>query len=122
MRLAIALTNCQLAASNLTTYNCSDEMSIAECTKPMATESVNSVAYKAYTIYAAHADSLCFYLQSEEFSSRTERSVNALYASTMDATDRLTVLGTQATTLMDAAREVRAEQAAAAEAAFDALR
>ena len=39
---------------------------LKERTKPMV-ESVNSIAYSAYTTFYTHAESMCFYLQSEAF-------------------------------------------------------
>jgi hypothetical protein len=61
-RLAVHFTNCHLAKSGLTTYECTATMSIEACTKPMV-DSPASLAYTAYTHFYTHAESMCFYLQ-----------------------------------------------------------
>ena len=114
-RLAVRLTNCHLAASNLTTYPCDDSKLIAECTRPMV-ESPSAIAYKVYTTFVAHADSLCFFLSSEAFERRAEAAVNSLYNSARDATDHLRALGVQASGLVEVTGSVREGQQAAVEA------
>ena len=66
-RLAVEFTNCHLTKSGMEPYSCTEDMQIHECTKPMAVESVNSLAFSVYTTFFTHAESMCFYLQSEAF-------------------------------------------------------
>lgn len=61
-RLAVAFTNCHLAKSGLTTYECTESMDLVACTKPMV-DSPGSLAFTAYTHFYTHAESMCFYLQ-----------------------------------------------------------
>jgi hypothetical protein len=120
-RLAVRFTNCQLSSTGLTTYRCTDNMTIAECTRPMV-ESQNSIAYRVYTTYVTHTDSLCFHLQGEAFELRAESAVHALYASSRDAASRLGDLGQEAAALAETTAAVRSDQLAAAESASALLR
>lgn len=118
-RLAIRFTNCHLGASGLRTYRCTSNMSIADCTRPMAFDSPSGVAFKTYTSYVTHADNLCYYLQAHEFERRSALTVNALYASTRSASELMASLGMQAgevakTTLSLHTKQQEATQSAAA--------
>ena len=78
-RLAIAFTNCHLAKSGLPTYACTDEMTVEACTAPMAA-STSGLAFSSYTTFFTHAESICFYLQSQAFQASTEAAVDALHS------------------------------------------
>ena len=80
-RLAVQFTNCHLEKSGLPTHECTDDMPIHVCTKPMVIQSVNSLAFSVYTTFFTHAESMCFYLQSEAFQHAAEQAVDALHAS-----------------------------------------
>ena len=80
-------------------------------------DSVNSIAYSAYTTFYTHAESMCFYLQSEAFQRATENAVDALHASARGTAAQLGELQTQATHLITDTKAIRSEQDAAAEAA-----
>ena len=41
-------------------------MTTAACTRPMV-DSPSALAFKAFTTFSTHADSLCFFLQAEAF-------------------------------------------------------
>ena len=110
-RLAIHLTNCHMRASNLTWYPCSDDATIADCTRPMV-DSPSAIAFRVYTTFVAHADSLCFFLRSEAFERRAASAVDALYGSSRDATERLHALTDEAAGLV-AAAAARSRAAAA---------
>jgi hypothetical protein len=71
--LRTQFTNCHLEKSELETYPCTEEMSLAACTRPMA-DSTNGIAYVAYTHFFTHAESMCFYLQSAAFQAATEQA------------------------------------------------
>lgn len=87
-RLAVDFTNCHLAKSGLTTYECTSEMSLADCTKPMV-DSAAALAFNAYTHFYTHAESMCFYLQSREFQRSTETLVDQLHASAQGTASQL---------------------------------
>merc|ERR1719316_618020 len=93
-RLAVMFTNCHLEKSGLTTYTCTEAMSVEACPRPMV-DSVNSIAYSAYTTFFTHAESMCFYLQSEAFQRATEVAVDALHASAAGTARQLDELQTQ---------------------------
>ena len=113
-------TNCHLEKSGLQTYECTEDMSVAACTRPMV-DSTNSLAYNAYTQFFTHAESMCFYLQSAAFQAATEHAVDALHASARGTAEKLGELQTHTGALVDDTRAIRAEQAAAAEAATELL-
>jgi hypothetical protein len=117
---ALQFTNCHLEKSGLETYSCTDDMSVEACTRPMV-DSVNSIAYSAYTTFFTHAESMCFYLQSEAFQRSTEQAVDSLHASARGTAEQLSALQTQTTTMIDDTRAIRIEQAAASEAAQELL-
>ena len=75
-RLAIAFANCHWSSAERRTYKCTDEMSIASCTREM-TES----AFDVYTQFFNHIEDVCFYLQSQLWQEKTERvSTRLTYA------------------------------------------
>lgn len=119
-RLAVQFTNCHLQKSGLDTYECSAVMSVEACTKPMV-DSPNSVAYNAYTHFFTHAESMCFYLQSEAFQKSSEAAVQALHASAQGTTDRLVSVQDQLGEVRGSQEEIKAEQAAALAAASQLL-
>ena len=116
-RLAVQFTNCHLKKSGLPTHECTDDMPIHVCTKPMVVQSVNSLAFSVYTTFFTHAESMCFYLQSEAFQHAAEQAVDALHASATGTARQLGALHALATDLVDGTREVRTEQDRAMEAA-----
>ena len=115
---ALELANRQLAASGLETYACPADATIADCTRPLV-DSTNSIAYKVFTEYMAHSDSLCFHLHSAAFEERSAAVVNSLYESSRDASDRMRALAGQAATLADETAAAREEHAAAARLAAE---
>ena len=104
-RLAVHFTNCHLRRSNLTRYPCRSNMTLAECTLPMVS-SPSAIAFKAYTTFTAHADSLCFYHESEAFQRNAEAAVEALHASTRTATVHIGALGEQTGSMLAAAASI----------------
>ena len=115
-RLAVQFTNCHMEKSLLPTYACTESMDIAQCTRPMV-DSVNSIAYSAYTTFYTHAESMCFYLQSEAFQRATEQAVDRLHASAKGTAAQLGELQAQAGHIVSDTMSIRNEQQAAAEAA-----
>ena len=115
-RLAIAFTNCHLAKSGLPTYACTDEMTVEACTAPMAA-STSGLAFSSYTTFFTHAESICFYLQSQAFQASTEAAVDALHSNSRLAAVRLIELREQTGAVQAVAAATLAEQEAAAAAA-----
>ena len=118
-RLAVRFTNCHLRRSGLGTYPCAANMTVAACTRPMV-DSPSAIAFKAYTTFSTHVDSICFYLQSEAFQQSAEAAVDALHTSTLTTATRLSSLSTHTDTALAAAEAIHRNQHAAALAA-DAL-
>ena len=118
--LAVQFANCHLQKSGLPTYECSRNMTTASCTQPMV-DSVNSIAYSVYTTFYTHAESMCFFLQSEAFERATERAVDQLHLSSVDAAKRMAALGEHAASLVEHTSTIRAEQLRAVDAARSLL-
>ncbi|EFC50647.1 predicted protein [Naegleria gruberi] len=74
-KLAIQLTNCHLAKSGLKTFECTEMMTVEECTKDMIS---SPIAFNAYTEFSTHVDQICFYIKSESFQEESERLVEQL--------------------------------------------
>ena len=91
-------------------------MSVEACTRPMV-DSTHSIAYTSYTQFFTHAESMCFYLQSAAFQQATEHAVDALHTTARGTAQRLGELQEHAGALLDDTKAIRAEQAAASEAA-----
>lgn len=83
-RLAVALSNCHLNASGLTTRPCTPDMTLLECT-----QSLSDVAFTTYTAFFTHADVICYFVKSELWRARTQETVHALYRSARDTTRAL---------------------------------
>lgn len=71
--LAVDFTNCHLKKSGKTTYNCSRDKSIEECTSSM-----DDLAFNAYTTFFTHTTNICYYLQSQAWQEKTEDTVSKL--------------------------------------------
>lgn len=69
-RLAIAFANCHWASAERPTYECSDEMSIAKCTREMSES-----AFDVYTQFFNHIEDACFYLQSQLWQEKTDQVI-----------------------------------------------
>ena len=72
-KLAVEFANCHLEKSGRTTYPCTDDMSVKECTLDM-----DSVAFQTYTEFFTHTTHICYFLQSELWQERTENTVARL--------------------------------------------
>ena len=114
-RLAVEFTNCHLAKSGLPTYACTEEMTLQECTRPMA-DSASGLAYSTYTLFYTHTESICFYMQSQAFQLSTEAAVNSLHSASRLAANRLQDLQQQAVEIGGRASEILSKQTAAAAA------
>ncbi|KAK3753983.1 hypothetical protein QZH41_009257 [Actinostola sp. cb2023] len=72
-KLGVQLLNCQSLAENRKTFECTDEMSIAQCTSNMDSETWNS-----YHIISNRARSVCYATRQQQFRLKTEYAVNQL--------------------------------------------
>jgi len=81
-RLAIQLANCHFQKSGKPTFICSNNMSILNCTQNMYGDSWNTYTefYNHASIFRIYFDveSICFYMQSENWQITTEKTINAL--------------------------------------------
>ena len=72
-RLALELTNCHLQKLGRTLYPCLETDLLWNCTKDM-----DDNAFNALTTFTAHTSNVCFFLASQLWQERTQRTVNAL--------------------------------------------
>ena len=72
-KLAIAFTNCHLAASGKPTYPCDDESDVAACTKDM-----DVLSFNAYTEFFTHTGHICFFLHQVTWQEKTELTISTL--------------------------------------------
>ena len=119
-KLAVQFTNCHLEKSGLDQYACTREMSVASCTRPMV-DSPSGLAYSAYTTFYTHAESMCYYLQSEAFQRATETAVDLLHSSARGTAQQLNQLHTQTSAVAAASETILAEQQLASAAAKELL-
>ncbi|XP_072031530.1 protein brambleberry-like [Amphiura filiformis] len=76
-KLGVALLNCQSKAEGRPTYTCTEDMTVAECTKPMDPNTWNS-----YHIISNRARSVCYSVRQQQFQRQTQIAVNHLASST----------------------------------------
>lgn len=79
-KLAVLLSSCHLSRSGKRFYPCSREMTLHECTQSMDVEGFN-----VYTQFSIHIDNICYYLESEYYQNRLERTINDLHKSAGEA-------------------------------------
>ncbi|KAK3104672.1 hypothetical protein FSP39_007514 [Pinctada imbricata] len=72
-KLAVQLLNCQSQAEGRPTFKCSQQMTIAECTKNM-----DGPTWNAYQIVGNRARAMCYATQQDQFRKMTEMTVNDL--------------------------------------------
>ncbi|KAL4220858.1 hypothetical protein ACF0H5_019125 [Mactra antiquata] len=72
-KLSVQLFNCQSETENRPTYECTDHMSLAECTEKM-----DSTTWNGYQIVNNRARSLCYATQQQQFRKLAEVTVNQL--------------------------------------------
>lgn len=72
-KLSVHLLNCQSSVEGRRTFQCTDEMSIGQCTKEMDPNMWNS-----YHIVSNRARAVCYAARQQQFSAKTEMTVNKL--------------------------------------------
>ncbi|KAL4431061.1 hypothetical protein ABPG75_006317 [Micractinium tetrahymenae] len=83
-RLALRLTNCQLATQGGPTYPCSPRQSLQECTQALPDR-----GYALFVEFLTHADSMCLFIQNQNFERYTENMLNRLAEGAGYAQDQL---------------------------------
>jgi len=84
-RLAIAFANCHWLSAGRRSYQCTDNMSIRECTKDMSES-----AFDVYTQFYNHIEDACFYLQSQVWQEKTEKLIGDLSDTSQHAVEKIT--------------------------------
>ncbi|XP_006819716.1 protein brambleberry-like [Saccoglossus kowalevskii] len=72
-KLGVALLNCQSQAEGRTTYTCTEDMSIGDCTSSM-----DSNTWNAYHIISNRARAVCYAVRQQHFQYKTQNAVNQL--------------------------------------------
>eukprot|EP00058_Branchiostoma_floridae_P001910 XP_002587398.1 hypothetical protein BRAFLDRAFT_283004 [Branchiostoma floridae] len=72
-KLGVALLNCQSQVEGRPTFTCTQDMSLAECTAGM-----DSDTWNAYHIISNRARSVCYATRQQQFRRKTEQTVNKL--------------------------------------------
>lgn len=83
-KLAVQLLNCQSEAENRPTFQCTADMTIAECTKNM-----DGPTWNAYQIVGNRARAMCYATQQDQFRRLTEMAVHDLVAAADDQLENL---------------------------------
>ncbi|RVE73664.1 hypothetical protein OJAV_G00033610 [Oryzias javanicus] len=83
-KLGVALFNCQAEAEGRSTFQCTDEMSIKDCTAGM-----DSDTWNAYLIVSNRARSVCYATRQQLFRRRAEQTVNALISTATSQLDAM---------------------------------
>ncbi|XP_078696101.1 protein brambleberry-like [Branchiostoma floridae x Branchiostoma belcheri] len=72
-KLGVALLNCQSEVEGRPTFTCTQDMSLADCTAGM-----DSDTWNAYHIISNRARSVCYATRQQQFRRKTEQTVNKL--------------------------------------------
>ena len=80
-KLTVWLYNCHAQAEGRTTFRCSQDMDLAECTSPMSES-----AWGTYQVISNRARAFCYRTSQDQFARKVELSVNQL---TMSATNQM---------------------------------
>uniref|UniRef100_UPI00398E32AD uncharacterized protein n=1 Tax=Pristiophorus japonicus TaxID=55135 RepID=UPI00398E32AD len=96
-RLALELALCHLESSGKSFPPCTESSSILECTQDM-----DAVAFGAYTAFFTHAQSICYYLQSETWQQQTEDTINRLAVNSETIAQQLEMTKEMASEIIEA--------------------
>ncbi|KAE8599869.1 hypothetical protein XENTR_v10017374 [Xenopus tropicalis] len=86
-KLGVSLFNCQAEVEGRPTFPCTEDMTLAECTKPMDPDTWN-----AYHIVSNRARSVCYATRQLHFRRRTELTVNTLVSTAMSQLEAMKLL------------------------------
>ena len=84
-KLAIAFANCHWLSAGRRSYECTEDMSISECTEEMSES-----AFDVYTQFYNHIEDVCFYLQSQLWQEKTEQLIGDLSDTSHLAVQKMT--------------------------------
>ena len=86
MRLAMLLTNCHLARSQLSSYPCSADSDVEDCAAAMGRD---AVAFGAYTLFLLHAESVCLHVLHRHAQEATVEVIASLFSATITTAKQL---------------------------------
>lgn len=78
-KLSVMLLNCQFDAEGRVTFDCTDDMSLKQCT-----ENMNSDTWNSYLSVMNSAKAVCQIVRNEQFRGLTEIAVNKLMKTTLE--------------------------------------
>ncbi|KAL0029116.1 hypothetical protein WJX77_008042 [Trebouxia sp. C0004] len=84
-RLAMALAICHLDQLGLPAFTCKPSMTLKQC----ADNIKDDRQYTTYLEFLSNVDTMCLFLQSQDFQRHTEFMINSLYSSSQHATEQL---------------------------------
>ncbi|XP_007542284.1 uncharacterized protein LOC103130738 isoform X1 [Poecilia formosa] len=96
-RLALRFTHCHLSSSGRDFPSCPEGSEVSRCTAGM-----DPVAFNTYTEFFTHTHSICHFLQSEAWQSRTESTMYRLTEASAGVAEQLQSTRQMANELMEA--------------------
>ncbi|KAA6417348.1 MAG: hypothetical protein FRX49_12677 [Trebouxia sp. A1-2] len=84
-RLAMALAVCHLDQLGLPAFTCKPSMTLKQC----ADDIKDDRQYTTYMEFLSNVDTMCLFLQSQDFQRHTEFMINSLYSSSRHAAEQL---------------------------------
>ncbi|KAL0044124.1 hypothetical protein WJX82_011352 [Trebouxia sp. C0006] len=84
-RLAMALAICHLDQLGLPAFTCRPSMTLKQC----ADNIKDDRQYTTYMEFLSNVDTMCLFLQSQDFQRHTEFMINSLYSSSQHAAEQL---------------------------------
>ncbi|XP_066435856.1 uncharacterized protein [Eleutherodactylus coqui] len=96
-RIALAFTHCHLERSGRDFPVCTVQSTVRECT-----QSMDAVAFNAYTEFFTHAHSICYYLQNELWQEKTQDIILRLTVNSDSVAKQLEVTNQMAEEMMQA--------------------
>lgn len=102
-RLALGLANCQLATQGQDTFPCSNTEPLRECVQRLP-DRENFM----YIEFLTHVDSMCLFIQNQQFEKHTEMMLNILGESAGFAKEQLAAMGARTQELSEDTAAIRA--------------
>ncbi|RXG56655.1 Protein brambleberry [Armadillidium vulgare] len=99
-KVAVNLLNCQSTVEKRRIYPCTDDMSLSDCTSEMDQDTWN-----AYHIISNRVRAVCYHFRQQQFTAKTEMTVNKLVHSTEEQIDAMKLLEVSQSNLKDVTSE-----------------
>ncbi|KAB7496268.1 Protein brambleberry, partial [Armadillidium nasatum] len=99
-KVAVNLLNCQSTVEKRRIYPCTDDMSLSDCTSEMDQDTWN-----AYHIISNRVRAVCYHFRQQQFTAKTEMTVNKLVHSTEEQIDAMKLLEASQSNLKDVTSE-----------------